>query len=236
MPDRNVLESDATESAVLCDRRRSVRDAGWPRGGSRRAADRWLRGLGQRHRGHRRSLWRREPSVVASSANTEREEIRVYRARERPGHAGQRRHAAARARDRAMAGGIAQHKRRWWSTTCKLESMRLPGWAWLALSSLLFQALWREQSRPHYGGTLTVELSTPWTTLDPGGIQTAVDSDRRNIGARRLPRRRLSQCWPWLGNTIRISSAGDFHCVRKSPSTMAKRSPAPAPRHRCWRH
>lgn len=37
--------------------------------------------------------------------------------------------------------------------------MRLPGWAWLALSSLILGPLAGE-TRPHYGGTLTVELST----------------------------------------------------------------------------
>jgi hypothetical protein len=38
--------------------------------------------------------------------------------------------------------------------------MRLPGWAWLALSSLILGPLAGE-TRPHYGGTLTVEFSTP---------------------------------------------------------------------------
>jgi peptide/nickel transport system substrate-binding protein len=40
--------------------------------------------------------------------------------------------------------------------------MRLPVWAWLALSSLILCPL-AGQSRPHYGGTLNVELSTPET-------------------------------------------------------------------------
>ena len=38
--------------------------------------------------------------------------------------------------------------------------MRLPGWAWLALSSLLISSSLVAEVRPHYGGTLTVELST----------------------------------------------------------------------------
>jgi|ERR1700733_3001255 len=38
--------------------------------------------------------------------------------------------------------------------------MRRPGWAWLALSSLLFSSSLTGAVRPHYGGTLTVELST----------------------------------------------------------------------------
>jgi len=45
--------------------------------------------------------------------------------------------------------------------------MRLPGWAWLALSSALLVPLAGE-TRPHYGGTLTVELSSPWHAVDQG--------------------------------------------------------------------
>jgi ABC-type transport system substrate-binding protein len=48
--------------------------------------------------------------------------------------------------------------------------MRLRGWAWLALSSLPL-GLAIAATRPHYGGTLTVELSSPpsvpMTSLDP---------------------------------------------------------------------
>ena len=39
--------------------------------------------------------------------------------------------------------------------------MRLPGWVWLALSSLIISSSLAGAVRPHYGGTLTVELSTP---------------------------------------------------------------------------
>ena len=52
--------------------------------------------------------------------------------------------------------------------------MRLPGWAWLALSSLLVSTSLAAAVRPHYGGTLTVELSSAWATIDPGGVQTAL--------------------------------------------------------------
>jgi peptide/nickel transport system substrate-binding protein len=52
--------------------------------------------------------------------------------------------------------------------------MRLRGSAWLALSSLLFSSFLTGAVRPRYGGTLTVELSTAWTTLDPGALQTAL--------------------------------------------------------------
>jgi peptide/nickel transport system substrate-binding protein len=52
--------------------------------------------------------------------------------------------------------------------------MRLRGSAWLALSSLLISSFLTGAVRPRYGGTLTVELSIPWTTLAPGTIQTAL--------------------------------------------------------------
>ncbi len=52
--------------------------------------------------------------------------------------------------------------------------MRLPGWAWLVLSSLLVSISLAAAVRPRYGGTLTVELSSAWATIDPGGVQTAL--------------------------------------------------------------
>jgi ABC-type transport system substrate-binding protein len=53
--------------------------------------------------------------------------------------------------------------------------MSLRGSAWLALSSLLFSSFLTGAVRPRYGGTLTVELSTAWTSLDPGAaVQTAL--------------------------------------------------------------
>ena len=52
--------------------------------------------------------------------------------------------------------------------------MRLRGSAWLALSSLLFSSFLTGAVRPRYGGTLTVELSTAWTSLGPEAIQTAL--------------------------------------------------------------
>ena len=52
--------------------------------------------------------------------------------------------------------------------------MRLPGWPWLALSSLLISSFLTAAVRPRYGGTLTVELSGAWTTLDPGSFKTAL--------------------------------------------------------------
>jgi ABC-type transport system substrate-binding protein len=54
--------------------------------------------------------------------------------------------------------------------------MRLPGWAWLALSSLLVFTSLEGAVRPRYGGTLTVELSGAWTTIDPGGVKTALSA------------------------------------------------------------
>ena len=44
--------------------------------------------------------------------------------------------------------------------------MRLHAWAWLALSSVLVAAL-PAATRPRYGGSLTVNLSSAVTTLDP---------------------------------------------------------------------
>jgi ABC-type transport system substrate-binding protein len=52
--------------------------------------------------------------------------------------------------------------------------MRLPGSAWLVLSSLLISNFLSGAVRPRYGGTLTVELSTPLQTLDSGVLQTAL--------------------------------------------------------------
>lgn len=46
--------------------------------------------------------------------------------------------------------------------------MKLRAWAWLALSSALAGPL-AGATRPHYGGTLTIELSGSWTTLDDAG-------------------------------------------------------------------
>jgi ABC-type transport system substrate-binding protein len=51
--------------------------------------------------------------------------------------------------------------------------MRLRGWRWLALSSLFLHSL-TGAVRPRYGGTLTVELSGVFATLDPGGNPTAL--------------------------------------------------------------
>jgi len=52
--------------------------------------------------------------------------------------------------------------------------MRRPVWAWLALSSLLAASL-HGATRPRYGGTLAVDLSASWATLDPGdGFPEAV--------------------------------------------------------------
>lgn len=51
--------------------------------------------------------------------------------------------------------------------------MRRPVWAWLALSSVAISHA-SAATRPHYGGSLTVELSTAWTTLDPIEWNTAL--------------------------------------------------------------
>ncbi|MGD0299522.1 MAG: ABC transporter substrate-binding protein [Bryobacteraceae bacterium] len=46
--------------------------------------------------------------------------------------------------------------------------MRLHAWAWLALSSLLLVPL-AGSTRPRYGGNLTVELSSAWTSIESSG-------------------------------------------------------------------
>jgi peptide/nickel transport system substrate-binding protein len=51
--------------------------------------------------------------------------------------------------------------------------MRRTAWAWLALSSLLPAAV-GGATRPRYGGTLTVELSTAFNTLDPSDFPAAI--------------------------------------------------------------
>jgi hypothetical protein len=51
--------------------------------------------------------------------------------------------------------------------------MRLPVWAWLALSSFAIAPA-NAATRPRYGGSLTVELSTAWSTLDPTEWKTAL--------------------------------------------------------------
>lgn len=60
--------------------------------------------------------------------------------------------------------------------------MRRPGWAWLALSSLLVSSL-AAATRPRYGGVLAVELSAAWTTLDPSTIvpDASAESKRKAL-------------------------------------------------------
>jgi peptide/nickel transport system substrate-binding protein len=52
--------------------------------------------------------------------------------------------------------------------------MKRPVWAWLALLSSAAIAPSTAATRPHYGGSLTVELSSPWTSLDPAQWNTAL--------------------------------------------------------------
>src|SRR5579871_6499935 len=67
--------------------------------------------------------------------------------------------------------------------------MRLRAWLWLALSSLPSGLLWSE-TRPHYGGTLSVELSATFTSLEPAQMPAMI--------------------WPLVGQTLlRINSRGE---------------------------
>ena len=52
--------------------------------------------------------------------------------------------------------------------------MRLPGWASLALSSLVISNFLMGAVRPRYGGTLTIELSTILNRLNPVGLNGAL--------------------------------------------------------------
>src|SRR5580704_15443918 len=47
--------------------------------------------------------------------------------------------------------------------------MRLRAWLWLALSSFPGSLLWAE-TRPHYGGALTLDLSSTFNTLEPSDL------------------------------------------------------------------
>jgi len=51
--------------------------------------------------------------------------------------------------------------------------MRLRAWLWLALSS--FPAAWAE-TRPHYGGTLTLDLSATFNTLEPSELPSVLST------------------------------------------------------------
>src|SRR5437879_3327595 len=55
---------------------------------------------------------------------------------------------------------MRQARQRWSSEISKQEIMRLHAWAWLAFSSILLIPL-QGATRPRYGGTLTLELSSP---------------------------------------------------------------------------
>jgi len=60
--------------------------------------------------------------------------------------------------------------------------MRLRAWAWLALSSFFVFSL-AAATRPRYGGTLTVELSAPWSAIAPGEapVDSAAESKRESL-------------------------------------------------------
>jgi peptide/nickel transport system substrate-binding protein len=58
--------------------------------------------------------------------------------------------------------------------------MRVLAWRWFVLSSLLLSAALLSPIfgalRPHYGGSLVVELSSPWTSLDPVTNNTSISA------------------------------------------------------------
>ena len=76
--------------------------------------------------------------------------------------------------------------------------MRLGAWAWLALSSLSLSAA-LGATRPRYGGTLTVELSTPGAALDsanpPAHLWPAIAETLVRMNARGLIEPALAIAW-----------------------------------------
>ena len=74
--------------------------------------------------------------------------------------------------------------------------MRLRAWAWLALSSLWVGAV-GAATRPRYGGTLTVELSS--ATLDPtsplGRLSPAIAETLVRVNARGVIEPHLALAW-----------------------------------------
>ena len=87
-------------------------------------------------------------------------------------------------------------KRRWWSEIQRQETMRLRAWAWLALSSVWAVSL-PGATRPRFGGTLTVELSTG--TVDPaspqGHVPAAIAETLVRVNARGIIEPQLATAW-----------------------------------------
>src|SRR5271170_8485726 len=73
--------------------------------------------------------------------------------------------------------------------------MKRPVWAWLALSSLV-SATASAATRPHYGGSLTVELSSAWTTLnESSGLSIPITETLVRLNARGGFEPALSVAW-----------------------------------------
>src|ERR1700736_5751076 len=87
-------------------------------------------------------------------------------------------------------------RRRSSSEIQRQEAMRLRAWAWLALSSLWVGAV-GAATRPRYGGTLTVELSS--ATLDPtsplGRLSPAIAETLVRVNARGAIEPHLALAW-----------------------------------------
>ncbi len=76
--------------------------------------------------------------------------------------------------------------------------MRPLGWAWLALSSVSFGDL-QAATRPRYGGTLTVELSSAWSAIEPaewsGDVALPVAETLVRMNARGIVEPELAVAW-----------------------------------------
>jgi ABC-type transport system substrate-binding protein len=74
--------------------------------------------------------------------------------------------------------------------------MRLPVWAWLALLSSVAIASSTAATRPHYGGSLTVELSSAWTTpTQSSALSVPITETLVRLGKRGAIEPALSVAW-----------------------------------------
>ncbi|HTR36188.1 MAG TPA: ABC transporter substrate-binding protein [Bryobacteraceae bacterium] len=107
--------------------------------------------------------------------------------------------------------------------------MRLRASAWLALSSLLAASA-IGATRPRYGGTLSVELSTPWTSLDPadrhGPISPAIAETLVRLNSRGQIEPLLATAWRLNGKrwTFSLRPKVVFH--DGEPLNAANAAPA----------
>ncbi|HUA18120.1 MAG TPA: ABC transporter substrate-binding protein [Bryobacteraceae bacterium] len=107
--------------------------------------------------------------------------------------------------------------------------MRLRAWAWLALSSSLACSA-GGATRPRYGGSLSIELSTPWTSLDPadlhGAISPAVAETLVRLNARGQIEPLLATAWRLNGRRWTFSLRPKIVFHDGEPLNAANAAPA----------